>query len=160
MSLFSDIKAILAVLKPDMVVRMHNAFRHEEAALNYSGAVCRFHEDVTASDVKTGSQTITTATYTIDFLDADEWDNSENSNDCAQYDENTFEIIQRMIIIANTVFLRLGVDENNSFHNFTEVRRNYEHLARINNATMSGVRYTYTVSYTAPFTCENETLPT
>lgn len=151
-NLYTLIKTALNNIGSDADLYVYDNARKEAETLNLTDVSIIINPDFRVnSRLSNSMEIIETYVYEIDFLDLDEWDNTE-TNDPQTSDESTFEIIDRMRVLANSVLWAIFNNEENYFPESNRAW-SFRALRRVNSNTMSGVRLNLSISSTSDIKC-------
>jgi hypothetical protein len=140
--MYNYIKTAIQNLGVGADLYMLNPENNESENLNFERITIRIKTDFRTNINQTKSlELINSTTYTIEFLDLDEWDNSDHNE--SQSDETTFEIVERMRILANSIFSNIISAQGLYIPNTQNITWSYIPIWRKYNGTMSGVQATF-----------------
>ena len=99
MSFYTDIKTSAQYFEPTATVHIANKSEHDRSTQDITYPAVRIGTDAQFSVRRVSGNLMTNDSYTIDFCDTDDWENTQSYE---QADENSFEIMERMRIFADS----------------------------------------------------------
>lgn len=156
MNIYTAIKEVLVEINSQAVVHVFDKSRNESETQNYTGQVVIIDTAFSSAISKTKSLELNNVTrFQIDFLDLDEWDNADNAdnNEIVSSEESSFDIIERMQILADSVFWYFLQNEDNYFPLTAQPTWATTPLWRVNSNTMSGVKAVISLPFINDLIC-------
>ena len=142
--MYNLIKTAISNLNAQCDLYMLNPESNEHQNLNFERATIRIKTDFRTTINQTkATELINLTTYTIEFLDLDDWDNSDHNE--TQADETSYEIIERMRTLGNSIFWNIINKQNVYIPSIQNLTWSFNPIWRKYNGTMSGVQATFTI---------------
>ena len=142
--MYNLIKNAITNLNASCDLYMLNPEHNESQNLNFTRCTIRIRTDFRTTINQTrATELLNLSTYTIEFLDLDDWDNSDHNE--AQSEETSFQIIERMRILANSIFWNIINKQSLYIPSAQNLTWSFNPIWRKYNGTMSGVQATFAI---------------